>query len=223
MPRVLPESMQPSPEKPAVHLSSVPRGEVQQVGDHAYQWGGWKVAASTADEAWQKLEARWAEHQTSHHAAREKWKVRKLGELDAAKSDFRTRRGPPQELRHPRYQETFMGAFFHMDGEARFEEERTGIVVAARSRDGFGPSDLADDRCKLYLSLRAEHAMRRRKATQAQRKAALSQQIPLRPGDMAIKGKTPKGQLVYTWHPDAAAMQFFVCFWLKTTSTNLPH
>ena len=202
MPRVLPEGMQPSPEKPTVVLSSVPREDIQQVGDHAYQWGGWKVTATTADEAWQKLDARWAEHQTSHHAAREKWKVRRLGELDAAKDDFRTRRGPLQELRHPRYSETFKGAFFYVDGEERFEEERTGIVVAARPTGGPSPSDLADDRCKLYLSLRAEQAKRQRKVTQAQRKAALAQQVPSRPGDMAIKGKTPLGHLVYAWHPD---------------------
>ena len=144
----------------------------------------------------------WTEHQASHHSAREKWKQRRLGELETAKRDLRTRRGAVHELRHQHYSVMFKGALFHEDGESRFEEEHTGIVVALPPVDSRRRDALKEEHCKLYLAVRAEHAKRQRKAKHAEKEAALASQVPTRPGDMAIKGKTPKGQLIYIWSAD---------------------
>ena len=202
MPAELPEGMKPSPEKTFVDLSPVKRTEIHCDADGMYKWGGWKVSADTADEALEKLRACWTEHQQVRHGTRQKWKQRRLGELEHAKQDLLTRRSAVQELRHPQYSVVFKGTFFHQDGESRFEEEHTGVVFRSPPVDDRWRDVLKEVNNRLYMGLRGEHAKRQRAAKRAVKEARLSQQVPLEPGEMTVKGKSPTGQLIYTWKAD---------------------
>jgi len=193
------ETTTPSPFKPADCLSPCRREDVRCVAPNVFKWGGWQVSAETVDEACEKIQERWAEHQSAHNKAQQLRKKRRLEQLHAVQRDVLTRRGPVEELTHSRYTVVFKGTFFYTGDVANFEEEHTGFVATCAAVDKRRRNAVGEERCKLYLTLRAEHAQRRKLTARASAAAAGAVQMPSCPGDLTVRGKTPLGSLAYTW------------------------
>ena len=181
---------------PRLLQESVPYEKIQALPEGGFGWGRYKTSSDITDKqtAWEQLDRVWQEDR--------KRRVDLLHELHQRPAhNEQNRPGEKHTLTHVSSLKTYQGRIWEAGAEWRFEEEGTGIAVAVAmadskptTREYFARRDLL-----LLRSMNAEYAKARAKARKLTRAAASKTDVPKVVGDMAIRGTSKEGKLIYSW------------------------
>ena len=181
---------------PKLQLESIPKDQVEELPGGVYRWGRYKTEPGLSDkeEGWRILDLQWQEDRPI--------RINLLREVDAQQPKRpQNQPGEKVRLRQDGQAKVYEGRLWPIEeNQWQFEEDGTGLRVvvempaAAMTRQYFLRRE-----AKLYRAMRAEHVKGKLEANKKARKEATQADIPKGVGDMAVKGRTKEGELIYTW------------------------
>ena len=116
-------------EDPQLELTSIPREDVETLGEGWFKWRGFRKQAADFEEGWQLLNEAWREQQVQHSIVAKRALRRKNMALRSLDDDSSSRPGPIITLRHPRYKEVFAGRLLEDGANVTFIEEVSWLRV----------------------------------------------------------------------------------------------
>ena len=180
---------------PKLQMEDIPRGQVQELPSGVFKWGRYQTDPGTEnlDAALASLNSRWQED-----------RVRRIGVLQEADEQQRQRRqkdpGDKLVLRQDKHKDCYVGRVWRSEKQWSFQQEETGIkVTISVNPDHSIRQQYQQGEAQLYRAMRAEHLKRKQARVKADRREAGKAEVPKTTADMAVKGKTPEGKLVYAW------------------------
>ena len=114
-------------------------------------------------------------------------------------------------LRKDEKSKCYSGRVWRSEEQWMFQEEGTGIEVTVAAKPDTGIS--VRRRCpqceaRLFKAMQTEYVKRKQANAKAARREASKADAPKTISDMAVKGKTPEGKLVYAWgDPDSGRVE----------------
>jgi len=193
-----------APTAPAVpaymSIVTVTPGMLTETRPGDYKWGQFTASASSAEEAAVAITQKWAQV-----------KVHKLDSLATSEAraaetsrllyaDQATRPGTAKLLKHKHFKEQFRGRLWQSDDKWVFQEDGTPcrVEVTEKTKAPFyAQADWVEH--QLYKAVRAEHVKASQKINQDTLKQTFGENLPRTAGDLAVRGTTEAGKLIYEW------------------------
>ena len=180
---------------PKLQMESIPQDQIQELPKGMFKWGGYKTepGMKSKEEAWALLNQWWQEDREV--------RISLLREVDAQKTQ-RPQNSPGDKLvlRQGEQGKSYAGRVWRSDDQWDFQEDVTGIEVTVKANADLSIRQIYQQ-CegRLYRAMRAEYVKQKQTATKAARKEAMKADGPQTISDLAVKGRTPTGKLLYAW------------------------
>ncbi len=180
---------------PKLTMEDIPLDMVEEQAGGIFKWGKYHTEPGTQsrEEGWAILNARWQDDR--------KVKINILQEVDDRRQQRpQNQPGDKLILRQGEQAKCYIGRVWRSSESWQFQEDGTGIRVSAELNPNASlRQSYPQCEAKLYRAMRAEHVKQKQAIAKAAKKKASQGDVPQAASDMAVKGKSPEGKLVYTW------------------------
>lgn len=175
---------------------------LSEIRPRVYKWGSFNETAEDSEEAVKNITTKWERVKRWEQELPDMQKQfdTTVGQ-HLLNTDFDVRQGQTITLSHNHYKDKFHGALWATGGKRIFREAGTPCQVEVRVHAQILPYQESKwIESQLYKAVRAEHVKANEKLSQAQLHTAFGERMPKEPGDLASRGTTAVGKLIYVWN-----------------------